>query len=220
MNSQLVTLSDPRSPAAEAYRTLYINLSFSGQEKSLHTLLVTSAGPEEGKSTTLANLAVVAAQMGQRVILADCDLRQPRQHELFGLRNDSGLTAVVAGQAEIEAVLQAAPQVPGLQVLTSGPLPASPAQVLASRRFEELIHELEAQADLVLLDAPPVVVVSDASVLATRASGVLLVLSAGRTKRDYARRAQEALDKVNAHVVGAVLNNVTADEALQTYQGR
>lgn len=217
MPNPLVTLTDPRSPAAEAYRSLYINLSFSSQERPIRSLLAASPGPDEGKSVTLANLAIVAAQMGQQVILVDCDLRQPQQHELFGLRNDAGVATVTAGKVEAAAALQAAPDVAGLKVLTSGPLPVSPAQVLASRRMEELLAELVQAADLVLIDAPPVVAVSDASVLATKADGVLLVLKAGQTKRDYARRAKETLEKVNAHVVGVVLNNVAADAAMQGY---
>lgn len=217
MTKPLVTLADPRSPAAEAYRSLYLNLTFSGQEQSLRTLLVTSAGPDEGKSTTLANLAVVAAQMGRKVILVDCDLRQPRQQELFGLRNEQGVSSLATGQASWQTASQTVGEVPGLQVLTSGPLPVSPTQVLASRRMEELIGELAAQADLVLFDSPPVVAVSDASVLATKVDGVLLVLNAGQTKRDYARRAKEALEKVHARIVGAVLTNAPADAALQGY---
>jgi non-specific protein-tyrosine kinase len=209
MTKPLITLSDPRSNAAEAYRSLYINLSFSSQEQPLRTLLVTSAAAGEGKSATLANLAVVAAQMGQRVMLVDCDLRNPQQHELFGLRNDSGLTTLVSGKEAATAALHGVNDAPGLSVLTSGPLPVSPSQVLAARRLDEILAELAEQADLVLLDAPPAAAVADASVLATKADGVLLVLNAGQTKRDSARRAKEALEKVNAHIVGVVLNNVT-----------
>lgn len=217
MTAQLITLSDPRSPAAEAYRSLYINLSFSGQEQPVRTLLATSAGPEEGKSTTVANLAVVAAQMGQVVVLVDCDLRQPKLHQFFGLKNDLGLCSVIADQAESTSALQPVAEVPGLRLMSSGPLPSSPAQVLASRHMESLIADLSSQVDLVLFDSPPVVLVSDASVLATRVDGVLLVLKAGQTKRDYARRAKEALEKVNARIVGVVLNNVSADATLQSY---
>lgn len=211
MTKQLITLADPRSTVAEAYRSLYINLSFADQKQSLHKLLATSAGPDEGKSATLANLAVVAAQMGQRVVLVDCDLRRPQQHELFGLRNDKGLTSLVASKEAATSALQAIADVPGLQVLPSGPLPASPSQVLAARRLDEILAELAAQADLVLLDAPPAAAVADASVLATKADGVLLVINAGQTKRDHARRAKEALDKVNAPILGVVLNNVTSE---------
>jgi non-specific protein-tyrosine kinase len=215
MTKQLITLTEPRSPAAEAFRSLYINLSFSQQERALRSLVVTSPGPGEGKSITLANLAVVAAQMGQRVILVDGDLRQPQLNELFGLRNDTGLTNVVDGSSSTESALQAVAEVPGLRVLTSGPLPPSPTTVLASRRMGELADELAEQADLLLLDAPPVLTVSDASVLASRVNGVLLVLNAGQTKRENARRAKEALEKVNAHIVGVVLTNVAPDAVLQ-----
>lgn len=217
MTKQLITLADARSPAAEAYRSLYINLSFSSQERPLKTVLVTSAAPEEGKSTTLANLAVVAAQMGQQVVLVDCDLRQPRQHDLFALKNDTGVTTVVSGSSGADAALLSVAELPRLRVLPSGPSPASPAQVLASRRMQELLDELAQQADLVLVDAPPVIAVSDAAVLAARLDGVLLVLNAGQTKRDHARQAKEMLEKVNAHIVGVVLNNVAPDTALQGY---
>lgn len=210
MTNDLVTLADPRSPAAEAYRTLYINLSFSQQERPLHKLLITSPGAEDGKSVAVANLAVVAAQLGQQVILMDCDLRQPQQHVLFNLGNDRGVSTQ-------GAVPQAVPEVPGLRVLTSGPLPQSSSQVLASRRFEELVAELAGQADLLLMDSPPLLAVSDAAVLATRVDGVLLVLRAGHTKRDEARRAKDQLEKVNAYVVGSLLTNVSADAALKTY---
>lgn len=217
MTKQLATLTDPRSPAAEAYRSLYINLSFSSQERPVRSLLVVSPGPDEDKSETLANLAIVAAQMGQQVVVADCDLRQPRLHELFNLRNDAGVATVIAEKSEAARALQAVTEVPGLKVLTSGPLPVSPTQVLASRSMETLLHDLVESADLVLIDAPPVVAVSDASVLAAKVDGVLLVLKAGQTKRDYARQAKETLEKVNAHIVGAVLNNVAADAAMQRY---
>ena len=215
MTKQLITLTDPRSPAAEAFRSLYINLSFSQQEQKLRSLVVTSPGPGEGKSVALANLAVVAAQMGQHVILVDGDLRQPQLSELFGLRNDIGLTSVVDGSRTAESALQAVAEVPGLHVLTSGPLPPSPTTVLASRRMGELTDELAEQADLLLIDVPPVLTVSDASVLASRVNGVLLVLNAGQTKRENARRAKEALEKVNAHIIGVVLTNVAPDAVLQ-----
>lgn len=211
---QLVTLADPRSAAAEAFRSLYINLSFSRQERALRALVVTSPGPNEGKSIALANLAVVAAQMGQRVVLIDGDLRAPQQNELFGLRNDDGLATVAGGAGGVDASLQPVAEVPGLRVLTSGPLPASPTTVLASRRMDELLAELAAQADLLLVDAPPVLTASDASVLAGKVDGVLLVLNAGQTKRESARRAKEALEKVHAQIIGVVLTNVAADAVL------
>ena len=207
MTPPLITLTDPRAAAAEAYRSLYINLNFSSQEKPLRRLLVSAAGPEGSNSVVLANLAVVAAQMGQRVLVLDSDLRQPQQHELFGLRNERGLTTATADKEAAAGALQAVPGVEGLAVLTSGPLPASPSQVLANRRFDELLAELAEQVDLILLDAPPITAVADASVLASKVDGVLLVLNAGQSKRDQARQAKETLDKLHAHVVGVVLNN-------------
>lgn len=208
MTKQLITLADPRSPAAEAYRTLYINLSFASEGKPVQRLLITSAETGEDKSSTLANLAVVAAQMGQRVVVMDCDLRAPEQHDLFGVRNDTGLTALVGGKTGLAVALQSVTAVPGLRVLPSGPLPASPSQVLAARRMDEIMAELAQDADLVLVDAPPAAGVADASVLATKVDGVLLVLNAGHSKRDQARRAKEALARVNAPLLGVVLTNV------------
>ena len=207
MTPSLITLTDSRAAAAEAYRSLYINLSFSGQEKPLRRLLVSGAGPADSNSLVLANLAVVAAQMGQRVLVVDSDLRQPQQHELFGLSNERGLTTLIAGTEAAAGGLQSVAGIQNLRVLASGPLPASPSQVLANRRFDELLAELAEQVDLVLLDAPPASMVADASVLATKVDGVVLVLNAGQSKRDQARQAKEALEKVNAHILGVVLNN-------------
>lgn len=217
MTKQLITITDPPSAASEAFRSLYINLTFSGQENPPRTLLVTSATQDEGKSTALANLAVVAAQMGQKVILVDCDLRQPQQHTIFGLNNSRGVGTLMEPEVGIADSLQAVADVPGLQIMAAGPQPPSPAQILASRRMEELIHTLTDQADLVLFDSPPVLAVSDASVLATRVDSVMLVIKAGQTKRDHARRAKESLEKVNANIIGAVLNNAAGDAALQGY---
>jgi capsular exopolysaccharide synthesis family protein len=205
-SSALVTLRDPSSMAAEAYRTLRTNLQFSSLDKPIHTLLVTSTAPDEGKSTTLANLAVTIAQAEQRVILVDCDLRRPSLHTLFGLPNEQGLTTAILAQGDGSLPLQAT-SVPGLSVLTSGPLPPRPADLLGSRRMEQLIEQLRNSADMVLFDTPPVVAVTDAAVLATRVDGVLLVLQAGQTRRDRAREARQKLEKVKANIIGVVLNN-------------
>ncbi|MFP4439986.1 MAG: CpsD/CapB family tyrosine-protein kinase [Chloroflexaceae bacterium] len=204
--STLIALRDPRSPAAEAYRTLRTNIQFSSLDKPLHTLLFTSTGPDEGKSTTLANLAVTMAQAEQRVILVDCDLRRPTLHTLFGLSNETGLTSAIL-QPEAAALPLQDTSVVGLRLLPSGPLPPRPADLLGSRRMEALIARLRAEADMVLFDTPPVIAVTDAAVLATRLDGVLLVLQAGKTRRDRAREARRLLEKVKANIVGVVLNN-------------
>ncbi len=212
MTTGLITITDPRSPVAEAYRRLRTNLEFASLDSSLRTLLVTSAGPDEGKSTTLSNLAVSIAQAGRRVILVDGDLRHPRLHELFGLDNRQGLTTVV-GQASGDIPLQES-GVNGLRVLAAGPLPDIPADLIASPAVETLIATLREQADIVLFDAPPVVVVTDAAVLASKVDGVLLVINAGRTRREYAQRAKALLAQVHARVVGAVLTNAPHESAL------
>lgn len=213
----LVTIDDTLSPASEAYRTLRMNLQFASLDQALKTVLVTSPGPGEGKSTTLANLAVTIAQLDQRVIMVDCDLRKPRLHQLFQMDNSVGLTNMMVDDQYLQnPPLQETP-VPGLLVLTSGALPPRPSDLLGSQRMSKVIERLSEVADMVLFDAPPVMVVTDAVVLATKVDGVLLVVSAGTTKRDQALRAVERLNKVNARIVGSVLNNVPLDASISSY---
>jgi capsular exopolysaccharide synthesis family protein len=213
----LITVANPRSPVSEAYRTLRTNLDFSSLDKPIKTMLVTSASPEEGKSTVLANLAVATAQTGRKVILVDCDLRRPTLHSIFNLKNDVGLTTMVVDDVAMESPPLQDTGVEGLQLVSSGPLPPNPSELLSSRRMEEIIAALLKRADVVLFDAPPVVAVTDAAVLATKVDGVLLVINAGGTKRDYARTAKARLEKVNANLLGAVLNNVRFDVSLHRY---
>jgi capsular exopolysaccharide synthesis family protein len=216
-SSSLVTVTAPRSPVSEAYRTLRTNLEFSSLDKPLKTLVVTSPGPEEGKSTTLANLAVTMAQAEKQVILVDCDLRRPSQHEIFGQSNDVGLTTMVVDEKAMSQPPLLEIGVPGLLLLPSGPLPPNPSELVGSRRMQEIIASLSERADVVLFDAPPIIAVTDAAVLASRVDGVLLVVKAGGTKRDHAQKAKALLEKVNAHLVGAVLNNVKLDTSYYSY---
>jgi capsular exopolysaccharide synthesis family protein len=215
-HAQLITLRDPRSPAAEAYRTLRTNIQFSSLDRALRTLLATSTAPDEGKSTTLANLAVTIAEAEQRVILVDCDLRRPSLHTLFNLPNENGLTSMILANEDAPIPFQES-GLPGLSVLTSGPLPPRPADILGSRRMEAVIARLRDQADIVLFDTPPVVAVTDAAVLATRMDGVLLVFQAGKTSRERARQARQILEKVKAHIVGVVLNNAEVEKEYGYY---
>ncbi len=213
----LITLTDPRSPAAEAYRTLRTNVDFSGLDRSIHALLVTSVAPVEGKSLTLANLAVAMAQGDKRTILVDADLRRPTLHTLFGLNNDKGLTSLfIDAKGPIEPALKDV-KVPNLQVLTSGPLPPNPAELLGSQRMLDVIAALKQRADIILFDAPPVIAVTDAAVLGKRVDGVVLVVEAGQTRREHARRAKEQLEKLNIRIVGAVLNGASVDNTLGGY---
>jgi non-specific protein-tyrosine kinase len=215
--SSLITLSDPRSPAAEAYRTLRTNIYFSSVEHSLHTLLVTSVTPVENKSITPANLAVSMAQGDKKTILVDADLRRPALHVLFGLKNDKGLTSLfMDAKGPIEPALQNT-SVPNLQVLTSGPLPPNPAELIGTQRMLDVIILLKTRADIVLFDAPPVIAVADASVLGTRVDGVLLVVDSGHTRREHARRAKQQLEKLNIRVIGAVLSGASSDSVMSGY---
>ncbi len=200
----LITLREPASAAAEAYRTLRTNILFSSLDKPIHTLLLTAAEPTPEKSLTAANLAVTMAQAEQRVLLVDSDLRQPQLHTIFGLSNEQGLTSSILDQ---DAPLAIQPtEVPGLSLLPSGPLPPRPADLLGSRRMEHLLTRLRQAADIVIFDTPPVQNVTDALVLATRVDGVLLVVQAGRSRRDRVREARQKLEKVKANVLGVVLS--------------
>ena len=213
----LITLTNPRSPVSEAYRTLRTNLSFYSLDNPLRSLVVTSAAPEEGKSTTIANLAVTMAQSGRKTILVDCDLRRPSLHTLFNLENNAGFTNMMLDE-NAAAPLQKT-EVDNLWVLTSGPKPPNPADLLGSRQMDRVIETLAGQADLVLFDAPPVVAVTDAVVLGAKVDGVLLVVSAGKTRRDHAEKAKQILEKANVRIIGVTLTNAPKDASLSDYYG-
>jgi len=211
----LIAARQPHSVAAEAYRTLRTNIQFSSLDRGVRTLIVTSPGQDEGKSTVLANLAITIAESGKTVIATDCDLRRPGLHAIFGLQNSAGITNMVLEET-CDPPLQGT-MVPNLRVLASGPLPPNPSELLASERMAKIIARLAQEADFVLFDSPPVAVVSDAAALATRVDGVLLVIDAGRTRRDAARQAKEALERVGARLLGVVLNNVKPERRLYAY---
>ncbi len=213
----LITLTQPRSPAAEAYRTLRSSLDFSSLDQAIHSVVITSAAPDEGKSTTLANLAVTLAQAGRRTICVDADLRRPSLHRLFGLPNASGLTTMMLDDAALASPpLQAGPTA-NLRILTSGPLPPNPAELLAARRVDDVLERLRTDSDIVLFDAPPLIAVSDAAVLATRVDGVILVVQAEKTRREHVQRAKTMLERVNARLIGAVLTNARLDRSVSYY---
>lgn len=205
---ELAVVASSHSMASEAFRVLRTNLRFAGVDRPLKTLLITSPSPSEGKSLTVANLGAALAQAGERVILVDADLHRPRLHRIFSLRNNRGVTsALLEEHPDLDGLLQES-TVPGLQILTSGPLPPNASELLGSARMRELLAALGSQADVLLLDSPPATALADAAVLATQTDGVLLVLDSGATRREVARRAMEALHRVNARVVGAILNRL------------
>ena len=213
----LITLTDPRSPVSEAYRTLRTNLSFYSLDHPIRSLVVTSAAMGEGKSTTIANLAVTLAQSGRRTILVDCDLRRPSLHTIFNLRQEPGLTNMVLDNEDTAPLQETA--VDNLWLLSSGTLPPNPADLLGTKRVDQVIATLQEQADIVLFDAPPVVAVTDAAVLGAKVDGVLLVVSAGKTRRDHAERAKEMLEKAKVRIVGATLTNVPKSNTMGNYYG-
>lgn len=206
-NNKVMSDINPRSHVAEAFRILRTNLHFSTVDHNLKSLLVTSPGPSEGKSTITANLAIVMAQTGARVILADCDLRWAEQHRLFNLPNETGLTNVLAGSMEISDVLKNT-RLPSLKVVTCGPVPPNPAELLGLEKTSRVLEQLSEMADIVLIDSPPTLMVADAAILSSIVDGCVLVIKTAETKMEAVRQAKERLDKANARIVGAVLNAV------------
>ena len=205
----LVAANAPKSSLAEAYRVLRTNLQFAAVDNPVSILVITSSGPQEGKSTTAANLAVVMAQAGKRTLLVDTDLRRPSQHKVFALSNRLGLTnLLLADQPDLVATAQKT-SVEGLSVLTSGPLPPNPAELLASKRLDAVIDLARANYDSVIFDSPPVLAVADASILTAKVGEVFMVVDTGRTRSDVARRAKEALDKTGASFLGVALNRLS-----------
>lgn len=206
---QLVSVDDPSSPAAEGYRGVRTAMQFLGIDRALRTVQVTSPAVSEGKSTTTANLAVALARAGRRVIVVCCDLRRPRVHEFFGLSNEVGLTSVLVGEASLADALR---RIPGedldLELLASGPLPPNPSELLSGRHFADVLAALQARAEVLVIDSPPVLPVSDAAVLAGIVDATVLVVRPGRTSRKSVRRALAALHRVNAPLAGIVLNGV------------
>jgi non-specific protein-tyrosine kinase len=214
MTANLVCITDPSSSAAEAYRRLRVNLASPTQGAPLEALLVVAAGPEPDKASVVANLAVTFARVGKQVILADGDLRQSAQHAIFGLPNEQGITTVLSAPS-VELPLQET-GIEGLRLLSSGPPVELPSELLASPAMAELVARLRQDADIVLFDAPPVVSATDAAELAGAMDGVLLIVAAGRTKRDQAEQALQLLGRVGARVVGAALINAPASAGMAT----
>jgi len=191
---------------AEMFRLLRANLQFAAVDKPFRTLLVTSAEQGDGKSTVAANLAVVLAQAGQRVLLVEADLRRPSLHQIFELPNRTGLTTLLLNENQDAASAPVDTRVPGLRVLTSGPLPPNPSELLASQRMRTRLAELRELADVVILDSPPVLAVSDPSILAGQVDGTLLVASSNKTRGQHAAQTVATLQKTGAHVLGIILN--------------
>lgn len=234
----LIAQIDPKSPISEAFRTLRTNIQYSSVDHQIKSIMVTSTGPSEGKSTIASNLAVVMAQSGKRTLLVDADMRKPTIHRMFKLMNREGLTNILANQNHLasmqDAIVQSAvegknrladyirkTEDQNLDVITTGPIPPNPAELLGSKSMSRFIQEVSNQYDVIFFDTPPVIAVADAQILASQLDGVLLVVNSGKTNRDMAMKAKSLLDNVKANVLGCVLNNrkITRDNYYYYYYG-
>lgn len=214
--SKLISEKGIRSPIIEAYKTLRTNIQFSGIDKDMRVILLTSADPSVGKSTTSANLAISMAQSDQRVLLIDCDLRKPAVHKLFHLVNKKGLTNILAEGIPYETICNEV-GIPNLNVITSGPKPPNPSELLGSQKMKEVLDQIKKDYDVIVLDTPPVLAVTDAAVLSRVVDGVIFVVRYGRTTTDMAARAKENLDRVNANIIGTVINDIDSTSYGYTY---
>lgn len=205
-----ITLTDPRSPTAEAYRTLRTNVNYTSVDKPLHTIMVTSSEPGEGKTTTISNLAVVLAQNGKRVILADCDLRHPRVHTFMGLSNRQGMSNLFAPSVDALTTNRQPTKVENLSVITTGLLPPNPAELLGSQKMQSILAALRQSADMILIDTPPTLAVTDSAVLAPTLDGVLIVVRPGKTRTSALHQTIAQMTQVNANILGIVLNDVAS----------
>lgn len=212
----LITYYDPKSPVSEQYRTIRTNIEFASVDNKIKTLMVTSSTPGEGKSTTTANLATVLGQQGKSVLVIDTDMRKPTVHFTFQLPNTSGLTNVITRQQKFDDSVYET-SIPNVDVLTSGPIPPNPSELIGSRAMQHLIGELKEAYDYIVFDAPPVKAVADPLILSKYADGVVLVVRSGKTEEEAAKDAVDALKKAEANILGAVLNDVKIKDTSYYY---
>lgn len=207
LNSSLITYNNPKSPISEAYRVLRTNIQYSSIDNPLKVIVVTSSGPGEGKSTTVINTAITFAQAGSKVLVIDGDLRKPKIHKLMGLENKNGLTNILASKGDFkESIKQVG--IDGIEIITCGAIPPNPSELLSSKQMKMLIQQLREEYDLIMIDAPPVGNVTDAAILSTICDGTILVTASGQVDVASVKRAKELLQKVNANIVGVVLNKL------------
>jgi tyrosine-protein kinase Etk/Wzc len=214
--SRLITHFAPKSPISEAYRTFRTNIQYTKLDQELKTLLVTSPGPGEGKSTSVANLAITMAQMGSKVLLIDSDLRRPVLHSIFSIDRRVGLSNVLVGRATIDEAAQTT-EIENLFVMPCGTLPPNPSELLGSSAMRATLEELKQKFDVVLFDSPPIIAVTDAAVLSSQLDGVILVIKSGQTNREAAFRAYTLLKNVKTRILGALLNGVHVESMYGSY---
>lgn len=208
LETNLVTQKNPKSPIAEAFRTLRTNIQFSNIDKEMKTLVVTSSTLKEGKSTITANLAATIAENDKSVLLIDCDLRKPRVHKNFEISNLNGLTNIIMGDKKLSDIVYKYPEFDKFHILTSGPIPPNPAELLGSKKMKKFLEGAKEEYDLIILDSPPIGLVTDSAVLSTIAEGVLLVGAVAEVEIELIKRSKDLLDRVNANIIGVVLNKI------------
>ncbi len=202
----LIARENPKSPVSEAYRTIRTNIQFAGVDKAMKTIVFTSTAQDEGKSTVVANLGIVMAQAGQKVVIMDCDFRNPTQHRLFKLQNKGLSNCIATGKDVLEIVQDSG--TPGLDILTSGPVAPNPSEILASNRMKTVIEELKGKYDYVLIDTPPVLPVTDSSVIGSIADGTILLTAWNQITPAMAKEAKTRLEQAGAKILGVILNKV------------
>jgi len=212
----LVTLTAPHSMVSEQFRTLRTNIEFSSPDKEIRSITITSASPSEGKSTTAANLAIVFAQTGKKVLLIDADMRKPTMHYTFGISNYRGLSTVLTKQWRLESAVNKT-RISGLDVLTCGPIPPNPAELLASQAMDSLLVEFKKRYDIVIMDSPPILSVTDGQILANKCDGSILVLNSGKTDKEMALKAKSTIIASNTTLIGVVLNNLAMPNNVYYY---
>lgn len=215
IETRLVTHFDPKSPVSEAYRTLRTNIQFKNKKTKQHVILVTSSAPKEGKSTTVANLAITMAQMGNKTVLIDGDLRRPVIHSIFNMKKENGLTNYLIGNATLKEIVRPT-FVEHLAVIPSGPLPPNPSELLGSDEMKKLLEDLKNQFEVILFDSPPVIAVTDAAIMSTLVDGIVLVIKAHQTHREAIKRAKSLLDTAEARIFGSLLNGVNIQKTYGT----
>lgn len=208
---KLIAMANPKSVISEQFRTLRTNVNFSAPDGELRTLVFTSASPSEGKSTVAANTAIVFAQTGKKVLFIDGDMRKPTVHYTFHMPNTAGISNLLTRQATIEEVVKES-SIPNLDVITCGPIPPNPAELLGSNMMGDMIEELKNEYDMVVFDAPPVLSVTDAQIISNKVDGTILVLSANNTEKESIVKAKELLDAAQANIIGTVLNNYVMEK--------
>lgn len=214
---QLITVANPKSIVSEQFKTIRTNINFSMPDRDLQTMVLTSSTPGEGKSTNSSNIAVVFAQSGKKVLLVDSDMRKPTTHHTFGLKNVSGLSTVLIRQNTVEEVTQKT-EIEGLSLITSGPIPPNPAELLSSKTMDQFIETVKEKFDIIIFDAPPVLSVTDAQILSNKCEGTLLIINSGIAEKENVNKAKEMLLASKANIIGAVLNNYKIDKDHYYYQ--